>query len=363
MITDSILAQNEMLFTTIGKLSNDGFFVFDFRTTSFSYLNEKFGAILGLSNEELYDHPATLIHQIHPEDRSHVRFCLEECRADLIQKKYEIRLLIGNEERYIRCTVFPFKGEQKDCLCGWIEDTTIDKRNKLLIEQINARKNATLEVLSHDLKEPMGLMRLAASTIQDDIQDLGNPRLVETLQFISTMCDRNIKLVRSIVNHEFLKSAIVELNKERVDIVSELQDLIRTYRKSHLRELKDFRFESSSDTIFLLLDTMKFTQVINNLISNSLKFTAKGGIIALEVKEQADQVIVSLSDNGIGIPDELKVNLFKGGKQALRRGLLGEESGGLGMNIIKSIVDLHDGEIWYESQEGVGTTFYIALPK
>jgi signal transduction histidine kinase len=279
-------------------------------------------------------------------------------------KKYEIRLLQAlDREKYIRCSIFPVKTNDVVSFCGIVEDITVARHNKTHIEQINARKNATLEILSHDLKEPLALMKLMASSIKADIEKTGNQRLVDSLQFITQMCERNMKLVRSIINHEFLKSSVIEIKRERVDIVWEIQDVIRTYQKSHLKELKDFRFESSSDKIYLHLDSMKFMQVINNLISNAIKFTEMGGVIAIKIQEKKDSVLVIVSDDGIGIPDDLKPKLFDKGGEALRTGLSGEESSGLGMSIIKSIVELHKGEIWFESEEGKGTTFYISLPK
>ncbi|RYG18791.1 MAG: GHKL domain-containing protein [Chitinophagaceae bacterium] len=354
---------NNITFTTIGSASSDGYFIYDLTKNTFSYANNALYDMLEMEREQTLLAPNQLINLVHPDDRDHAKFCFEECMLDLLPKKYEIRLLLGTTEKYIRCTIFPLREENEDQLCGWIEDTTIDRHNRSLIEQINARKNATLEVLSHDLKEPMSLVKLTASAIQKDIEKTGNKYLVDSVEFITNMCERNIRLVRSIINHEFLKSSIVELSKERVELVAELHDVIRTYRKSHLRELKDFRFESSSHKIYLFIDSMKFMQVINNLISNAIKFTGLNGIISVGVFEQETTVLVRVSDNGIGIPNEIKPFLFDANKNVLRKGLAGEESGGLGMNIIKSIVELHEGQIKFESTEGIGTTFYITLPK
>ncbi|RZK41836.1 MAG: GHKL domain-containing protein [Pedobacter sp.] len=356
-------AINSVHFTAIGDMAVDGYFIYDLDKTSFVYLNDGMPNVLQLSLEELMGNSIGLLDLVHPEDRKHAQFCYLECIEDFLPKKYEIRLFINEFDKYVRCHVFPMKSASNRQIYGWIEDVTIDKTNKILIEQINARKNVGLEVLSHDLKEPMGLMKIAASSIQEDVEKTGNERLVNSLEFITLMCERNMKLVRSIINHEFLKSSIIELKKERVDIVAELQDVIRTYRKSHLRELKDFQFESSSDKVFIVLDTMKFTQVINNLISNAIKFTSMGGVISITVQETADRVLFTVADNGIGIPEKLQPVLFSRSSESLRRGLAGEESSGLGMSIVKAIVDLHDGEIWFESTENVGTSFYISLPK
>ncbi|RYE57499.1 MAG: GHKL domain-containing protein [Sphingobacteriales bacterium] len=356
-------AINSIHFTAIGDMAVDGYFIYDVTKDSFVYLNDGMQNVMQLSSEELRLNPACLLNLIHPDDQKHAQFCYQECIEDVLPKKYEIRLLINDFDKYVRCHVFPINSELGFHLYGWVEDVTIDKTNKILIEQINARKNVGLEVLSHDLKEPMGLMKIAATSIQEDVEKIGNERVLNSLEFITLMCERNMKLVRSIINHEFLKSSIIELKRERVDIVAELHDVIRTYRKSHLRELKDFQFKSSNDQIFIVMDTMKFTQVINNLISNAIKFTSLGGVISISVKDSDDHVLFTVADNGIGIPEKLRPVLFSRSAESLRKGLAGEESSGLGMSIVKAIVDLHDGKIWFDSAENVGTSFYISLPK
>ncbi|KQS36369.1 sensor histidine kinase KdpD [Pedobacter sp. Leaf194] len=104
-------------------------------------------------------------------------------------------------------------------------------------------------------------------------------------------------------------------------------------------------------------------QVINNLISNSLKFTPDGGNIDIYIQENKRNIVVSVADNGIGIPKKHHAALFDKFTSARRSGLKGEQSTGLGMSIIKAIVDWHNGNIWFESEEKKGTKFFIELPK
>lgn len=354
---------NDQLFCQMGEISNDGYFIFSTIDLKFKYLNPAFAGLFNLDLEALDNDPFLLVSKIHPEDLEHANYSYIECLEDRMAKKYEFRLLFGEVERYLRFAVFPFSQGEDVILCGTVEDISVIKQNKIHIEQINAHKNITLEVLSHDLKEPLGMMRLTASSMEKEVERLGNEQMMDSLVFIQEMCERNLKLVRSMVNREFLKSSVVKLKKERTDIVWEIQDVVRFYRRSHLRELKDFRFSSSDDKIYMLLDGMKFLQVINNLISNAIKFTPYGGIIDVSIQNRDTTVLISVGDNGIGIPDGLKPELFNRGRKGLRPGLNGEESGGLGMSIIKSIVELHGGVVWFESEEGKGAKFYIELPK
>ena len=354
---------NDDLFYKIGQQSDDGYFVFNLYDRCFVYHNLGLINLLEISQEQINCDVKKLIEYVHPEDRLHAVNCFAEVRELFLEKKYIIRFERNGREKFLKFSVYPFIENDIHFISGIVEDTTVDKHNKIHIEQINARKNIMLEVLSHDLKEPLGMIRLAASDIENQLAYTGSSEMMNSLSFIKEMCERNLKLVRSLINKEFLKSSLIELKKDRVELVWELEDLIRFYRRSHLRDIKDFRFTASHDKIYLMLDTMKFMQVINNLISNAIKFTPANGIIDLAVVDKENSVLVTVADNGIGIAEELKPNLFERNTQNLKLGLQGENSGGLGMNIIKTIVELHNGEIWFESEKGKGSIFYIELPK
>jgi len=356
-----MLTTDKQIFCEMGQISPDGYFVFDNIKTTLKYFNPACCGIFGLTAETILNTPDRLIAQVHPEDTSHVMACYDELIANGGAKKYIFRLSLPEGEKHLKCSLAV--SENSHYVYGIVEDVTIAKQNKIHIEQINARKNVTLEVLSHDLKEPMGMIRMAASTIENNIGRMKEKDLRNSLRFINQMCERNLKLVRSMVNHEFLKSSVVAIKKERVDLIWELKDVVRFYTRSHLSQIRNFSFNSTQEKIFLFLDSMKFMQVINNLISNAIKFTEYRGNIDVYAEQRGDKVIVSVGDNGIGIPFIMRDSLFQHNKEVLRKGLNGEESGGLGMGIIKNIVDLHGGKIWFVSEEGIGTTFFIELPQ
>jgi two-component system sensor histidine kinase VicK len=97
-------------------------------------------------------------------------------------------------------------------------------------------------------------------------------------------------------------------------------------------------------------------------VSNANKFTRRNGHIRVTVQEKAGNTILSVRDDGIGIPKDLQPQLFERFTRARRPGLKGEETVGLGLSIVKRIVELHGGKIWVESEENKGSTFFIELP-
>ncbi|MFC3563385.1 PAS domain-containing sensor histidine kinase [Pedobacter jamesrossensis] len=356
---------NPELFIQIGNQSRDIFFVFDYNHNVFSYIGPAFESIFEISIDKVKENSLCLFNLVHEEDKDHVLDCFNECVEDRISHKYEFRIVCNNDlEKYIRVTTYPlFSNDQLLQISGIAEDVSVAKHNNFHIEKINARKNTALEIVSHDLKEPLAMISLAVSDLLQNSMLSGQTRVLKSLTFIKEMCERNVLLIRNLINHEFLKSSEVEIRKERSDLVHDIRDVIGFYQHAELNLFRNFEFISSDEQLYAMIDSMKFMQVINNLISNSIKFTEVNGTIKVSIRDKGSVVLISVSDNGIGIPAHLQPYLFERFSIAMREGLHGEDSWGLGMAIIKTIVELHEGKIWFDSIEHVGSTFYIEIPK
>jgi two-component system, OmpR family, sensor histidine kinase VicK len=172
-----------------------------------------------------------------------------------------------------------------------------------------------------------------------------------------------MQLIQDFIKQEFLESANVEVIKRRVDLVQAIRECMEEYQLAPATLGKTFHFHPASEKIYLELDDNKFMQAINNLISNAIKFTPDGGEITVALEEKEAAVFITVADTGIGIPAKYHATLFDKFTTARRTGVKGEPSVGLGMSIIKTIVEWHQGHIWLESQENQGTTFYIEIPK
>jgi two-component system sensor histidine kinase/response regulator len=121
-------------------------------------------------------------------------------------------------------------------------------------------------------------------------------------------------------------------------------------------------FESAGDLPKVVLDAAKFGQVLNNLLSNAVKFSPPGAHVRVRLARRGDEVVLSVADQGPGIPAAELDRLFKPFVRGKARGTAGEKSTGLGLTIARRVVEGHGGRIWAESEEGRGSTFYVALP-
>ncbi|WP_035562566.1 sensor histidine kinase [Hymenobacter sp. IS2118] len=247
-------------------------------------------------------------------------------------------------------------------LCGSVQDVTVDHEYTRNADKFMAKKNTTLEILSHDLAGPFNLLQQMATFFQEKTQALQDPQVEKMVLVMQETCRESVNLIREFVDSEFAESASVQLKRERVDLAANLRQVMDTYQRSEHLVAKHFSFSSTPDAVYIELDNNKFLQVINNLMSNAIKFTGEGGHISLALAQHPQYVLVTVADDGVGIPEKFQPVLFDRFTPARRPGLRGEKTTGLGMSIIQTLVQLHDGSIWFESREGVGTTFYIKLP-
>jgi two-component system, OmpR family, sensor histidine kinase VicK len=357
-------------FQICGDQANHVFFVFDFAIQQFSYLNAAFEQVWKRNADSIYHHPASLLPTIHTEDRQHVQERYQQFLAHPVQTNLEFRIIAPDgTDRWIRLQIYPIEQENKlRFAAGIAEDDSLRKKNFFHMQQINAKKNATLEILSHDLRAPLATIQGLSHLIQKRVTD-ATPEVTEWLGIIGLTCQRSLDLIRDFVSQEFLESEDMEVSKERLDLVWEIKQVLEMYKSEEKNLAKKFTFTYSHPQIYAEVDSMKFTLVINNLISNAIKFTYDHGIISIhmEQKEPSDtapgKVLISVWDNGIGIPKDIQPYLFDKFTKARRPGLKGEESVGLGMSIIKTIVEWHQGNIWFISEENKGTTFFIEIPQ
>ncbi|WP_426060562.1 ATP-binding protein [Hymenobacter sp. B1770] len=247
-------------------------------------------------------------------------------------------------------------------LCGSVQDVTVDHEYTRNADKFMAKKNTTLEILSHDLAGPFNMLQQLATFFQERTQSLQDPQLEKMVTVMQDTCRDSVNLIREFVDSEFAESASVQLKRTRFDLAASLRQVMETYQRSEHLVAKRFSFSSTPEEIYIELDNNKFLQVVNNLLSNAIKFTREGGHISLTLEQEQDHVLVTVTDDGIGIPEKMQPVLFEKFTKARRPGLLGEKTTGLGMSIIQSLVRLHNGTISFESQENQGTTFYIRLP-
>ena len=337
-------------------------FSYNLKAHQFSYLNPAFEKIWHKTRKSVMETPDFLLKTIHPEDKAFVQQTLEELQEGIIIKEVEFRILLRQKKERWICVTPRLMAEQM-LITGYASDITPQKHYVEYLKKFSDKKNSILNILSHDLAGPLGMIHNLSEMLKTDMKAHEHKETHKIIGIIERSSKQGMQLIQDFIKQEFLEAATTEIMKNRVDLVQKTKNLLDEYQVTEQNTGKNFVFLPASEKIYLNLDDNKFMQAINNLISNAIKFTPDGGEITVALEEKEETVLIKIADTGIGIPEKYHATLFEKFTRARRPGIKGEPSVGLGMSIIKTIVEWHQGKIWFESQENKGTTFYLEIPK
>ena len=225
-----------------------------------------------------------------------------------------------------------------------------------LAKQENIRKKYASDI-SHELRTPLTTLQSHIEAIIDGVWEASDQHLkilMDEINRLSSLVD-NLKYSFNLQEHNLI------LNKTSFDISKELKNIIRTFQP--LLNNKNIVIESNiEDYIQIYMDRDKFKQIVYNLLSNSIKYISTQGKISVALEKQKDDILLNISDNGIGIKEEDLKYIFERFYRVDESRNKNTGGTGLGLSIVKSIVDIHNGNINVKSKYGEGTEFTITLP-
>jgi signal transduction histidine kinase len=230
------------------------------------------------------------------------------------------------------------------------------KEKNLEIERGSEFKSQLLGTVAHDLRNPIAAVETIAMMMEMDEIDA---ELQENLDMIKASCVQ----ARTIID-ELLESARNQNSTEFITLKTELneflQDIIDNWKIQ--KGTKNIELISRALPAYAQLNHEKFQRVLDNLVGNALKFSKEKSRVEVILSKTDKQIIIEVKDHGIGIPKDKLPIIFEAFTKAGRTGLKGEQSTGLGLSIVKQIVEKHNGKIEVESEEKKGSVFKIWLP-
>jgi len=343
--------------------SDQLFFLYNLHTEQLDFINPYFQKIWETDQSET--DAESLLQTVHPDDASFLEESYGEFLRGSCSKRIEFRLLLPEGTlKWVSLLAYYFMEDgEKQYIVGFAEEITGRKERENTAARYNARKNSVLAILSHDVKGSLALISVLNAEVAEHLKASGNADMQEYTRLIGQMCSKDMEMIHSLLDAEFLDSANVELIRKRLDLVENIQEVFNEYKHAEKSLDRNFQLVTSTESVYVEVDEVLFTQVFNNLISNAIKFTRDGGSITVMVEENRKQVRVCVKDDGVGIPKHLQPVLFDRFGKARRPGNKGERSTGLGLSIVKQIIELHGGRIWVESEENEGTGIFFEVPK
>jgi two-component system, sensor histidine kinase and response regulator len=226
------------------------------------------------------------------------------------------------------------------------------------LEKANLSKERLISILSHDLRGSIGTLRNAVELIIDDSMDYES--IKDLMQSFFPVVDSTYDLLENLLTWAKYSKENLEPFFEQVNIKNLVERSIM--HTSHLAISKNITIENQVDDTIVMADKNMLSTVIRNFISNAVKFSYPKSTVTISCAASSTNVEVKISDSGIGMKEDVLKNIFTTPVDYHTKGTMGERGSGLGLSICKSFIEKQGGEIWAESSQGKGSSFYFTIP-
>ncbi len=324
--------------------------------------NSQMYLLVGIPVQSVEPTVAIFMSTVHPGDRAAMSSQLAECVAGKAELSIEFRVIRADtgEERWLASrgrTRFGADGKAV-VLHGVSFDITERIRNEQRIRSINQRRAEFLAVLGHELRNPLAPLLYLATTMESSAPSTTDS--VQTAQIIKRQVLQLTRLVDDLLEVSRIEQGKIELRRQRMAVEEAVRDAVDAVLPGIHQRRQQLKSQVASGLV-LDADPTRMTQVISNLLNNASKFTQEGGQIEVNASAQGETVVIVVSDNGPGIEPSVLDTLFEPftqGRITLDRGQGGL---GVGLSIVKKIVELHGGTVRVATSDR-GTAFTLVLP-
>ncbi|MDH6342873.1 two-component system sensor histidine kinase/response regulator [Parabacteroides sp. PFB2-12] len=236
------------------------------------------------------------------------------------------------------------------------------KRIKLELENTIESRDTLYSVIAHDLRSPLGSLKMMINAVllMVDKKTVGS-EVYEMLQMINKTSEEVFLLLDNLLKWAKNRLKRQTLYRQQIDINSIIASTSDIYVAMAKQKGVSIVLEGLDSKLAGSVDIDMLKTVVRNLISNALKYSLEGGTITISSRSEGDYVIVSVKDTGVGIKKEDQSKLLKQNTHFTTYGTGNEKGSGLGLMLTKDFVELHDGELWFESEENKGTTFHFSM--
>jgi signal transduction histidine kinase len=286
---------------------------------------------------------------------------------------YDDMLLINNEQTNLLRAVLKENGQSLYREHDSVQFDEISRLNNELVSmqrelasqnaelaRLNTLKNQFLGMAAHDLRNPLQGILYYSTFLLDDPNKLD----AEQIEFLSVIRDQSqymASLVDDLLDVSTIESGNLQLDLQAVDLIQLAKTNLN--RNHPVAAHKNITLNLMTAAIpMVLLDPAKMEQVLDNLVTNAIKYSPPGSRVDILLQTSETGILLSVEDEGPGIPSDEMEKLFKPFQRTSAKSTGGEKSTGLGLAIVKRIVVGHGGRIWVESQAGAGSTFYVEIP-
>lgn len=358
--TRSIIQRYESLM----KTASDGIHVLD-QDGKIMEVSDSFCQMLGYSREELLTMKVTDIDEEKDSD---------EIKKNIDKSFYQPLLFPARHKRKdgslleVEVSISAIAiGGQTYCYASSRDITERLITEKALLKSeaqlrnLNATKDKFFSIIGHDLRSPFNAILGFSNLMVEQIKTNDFSDIAEYAEIIAKSTERAVNLLNNLMEWSRTQTDRITFQAEYVDIIPIVKDVVYLMQESANQKSIHISIVSP-DYLCTLVDKSMFHTILRNILSNAIKFTCGYGQVAIKVSIDTPEVLISVSDNGIGLSQENLNNLFRIEEIYSTPGTQNEKGTGLGLVLCKEFVEKHKGRIWAESTLGKGSTFYFTIP-
>lgn len=291
---------------------------------------------------------------------------------EYFKKYYDLKNEIFSKEMYEKIKNLQYKYERETALK---EAETQKKRGEELekalkqveelndnLKRMNEEKNTFMALVAHDLKNPLNAVLGYAQLVKMNPEQFSDEEFKEMFNDIEISARIMTELITNYLEFTTIEAGKVELDMREVDISRVCSYVIDSFGSRAAAKNITLEFKSYPQEIIIKADKNALTQVMDNLVSNAIKFSPSGKKVTVSVEESNDIVRCTVKDEGPGVSEEDMNKLFKKFSRLSAKPTAGESSTGLGLSITKKLTEDMKGKVWCDSSEGNGATFTLEFP-
>ncbi len=266
--------------------------------------------------------------------------------------------------------VFPLTGKDGEML-GYVKilrDLTERKKSEDAIkkyvkdlEELNTHKESVLAILSHDLRSPLTGIIGTAKYLKSNFSTMQQSDVKEMLDLVYKSSTDELNMLDYLVEWARIKYAAGVFSPTKIELIQYVKKVFETLNETAVLNAINLHNEiEENESVFA--DGKMLLSILQNIVSNAIKHTRTGGNITVSAKRKEDKIIVEIKDSGIGMSKEIQAKLFTPQLKVLASARKENKGAGIGLLLVKGFLEKNGGEIWVESIEGEGSSFYFTLP-
>lgn len=358
-------SNSEIKFNTLTEITSAIILMHDFK--KFNYVNSNMEKLTGYTNEEILQ--MNFEDLIHPSFKeSAKKYLSSQYLFNSTPSTHELKIITKDgTERWLEFSHGYVFFTNKPLMLGIAFDIT--ERKKALEENIKLQqtieydkmRNEFLANLSHEFRTPLNVM-LSSVQLLEFLEDKNTDSIIKYINIMKQNCYRLIRLVNNLLDITRIDAGHVSLYLKNTNIIDFIENVTLSVIEYTEKNNINLIFDTTVEEKIMTFDSRKLERILLNLLSNSVKFTKPGGSIYVTVYDKKNSVIISVKDTGVGIAKEKQKIIFEKFIQVDKSLSRKHEGSGIGLFLVKSLVEMHKGKISLTSECDKGSEFLIEIP-